>query len=93
MRNMLHIFLITSLISLGLIGWVALLNFPWQWFFKSFVIIQSLFFAFILLSEYSAQSVNGASGWMFIFFCFVEGFGFVILAILRLVIAMGQALN
>lgn len=93
MIPMLQIILITTSIGCALIAWAWLLHFPWGWFLTGFAIAQALFVGFIIASEHSASFVNGASGWMFVFFCFVQGLCFLLLGVLRLGIFIGQVFN
>ena len=78
-------FIIPCLFSaLILIGWTMLLHFPWAWAVQAMVYLQIGLVLFVLYAELDASSVNGAAGWVFLAFCFVQFFLFIGLGILRL---------
>ena len=90
MSSFQQIVLVTSVITLIMMGWGWLMHFPWDWALRAILIFQACLLFFVLCCEYSAKSVNGAAGWVTVAFYFVQGIFFILMPILRFFVGVGQ---
>ena len=81
---------LSLLMALGMLGWVWLLHFPWDWAWQAALIVQGILLLMLWMGEFSALSVNGAGGWTSFGYFFLQLFLFAGLGIVRLLVAVGQ---
>jgi hypothetical protein len=47
-----------------LVGWVALLAFPWSWVVVAVAVLEAAAILLVVSVEYASRRVDGAAGWM-----------------------------
>lgn len=60
-KDLLWLLRMASLVGCFFVGWIALLNFPWQYAVRTAIIFEAILIIFLLLAEHDAK---GAGGWM-----------------------------